>query len=276
MLIGQTGPRKRATPEELIAFVNEQRARYGWPPYDPSNPRRVSDPDAPPLDASALIDALERHQVSFVTVGGLAAQWQGAGRPTKDLDICPAWDRENLDRVASALRELGARLSGSDAPPEGLAMPLDGIMLSRMEITTWRTDRRHRHTAWHPPRRPLGPRPLRQLRENAILVEVGEHTVLVAALKDIIRSKEIADRPPDREALPELRENAEEIAESLRARDAGIAWCAFLWPLWCFSAFLTLWCFFAFLTFFPAQPVTAIFVTWWITARSAQRIRSAS
>ena len=38
VLIGQTGPRKRATPEELIAFVNEQRARYGWPPYDPSNP----------------------------------------------------------------------------------------------------------------------------------------------------------------------------------------------------------------------------------------------
>ena len=38
VLMGQTGPRKRATREELIAFVNEQRARYGWPPYDPSNP----------------------------------------------------------------------------------------------------------------------------------------------------------------------------------------------------------------------------------------------
>jgi hypothetical protein len=40
VLMGQTGPgpRKRATREELIGFVNEQRARYGWPPYDPSNP----------------------------------------------------------------------------------------------------------------------------------------------------------------------------------------------------------------------------------------------
>ena len=38
VLMGQTGPRKRATPEELIAFVNEHRARHGWPPYDPSNP----------------------------------------------------------------------------------------------------------------------------------------------------------------------------------------------------------------------------------------------
>jgi hypothetical protein len=40
----------------------------------------VSDPDAPPLDADALIGALERHKVSFVAVGGLAAQWQGAER----------------------------------------------------------------------------------------------------------------------------------------------------------------------------------------------------
>jgi hypothetical protein len=34
----------------------------------------VSDPDAPPLDPDALISALERHKVSFVAVGGLAAQ----------------------------------------------------------------------------------------------------------------------------------------------------------------------------------------------------------
>ena len=44
-----------------------------------------------------------------------------------------------------------------------------------------------------------------QLRENAILLEIGEHAILVASLQDIVRSKEIADRPPDHEALPELR-----------------------------------------------------------------------
>ena len=166
----------------------------------------MSDPDAPPLNTRALLDALARHQVSFVAVGGLAAQWQGGGRPTNDLDVCPAWDRENLDRVASALRELGARLSGSDAPPEGLTMPLDGVMLSRMEITTWRTDAGDidillgipRESRWDLAR-------YEQLRENAILLEIGEHTVLVASLEDIVRSKEIADREPDREALPELR-----------------------------------------------------------------------
>ena len=164
----------------------------------------MSDPDAPPLNTRALLDALVRHQVSFVAVGGLAAQWQGAQRQTKDFDVCPAWDRENLDRVASALQELGASLSGADAPPEGLTMPLDGAMLFRMEITTWRTDAGDidillgipRDSRWDLAR-------YEQLRENAVLIEVGEHTVLVAALGDIIRSKEIANRPPDLEALPD-------------------------------------------------------------------------
>ncbi|MGH2835101.1 MAG: hypothetical protein ACRDLT_05270 [Solirubrobacteraceae bacterium] len=32
----------------------------------------------------------------LVMVGGIAATIHGAKRATKDLDICPAWDRENL------------------------------------------------------------------------------------------------------------------------------------------------------------------------------------
>jgi hypothetical protein len=160
------------------------------------------------LPAEGLnLSALERHQVSFVAVGGLAAQWQGAGRPTKDLDVCPAWDHENLDRVARALQDLGARLKIADSSPEGVAIPIDAVMLSRMEITTWRTDAGDldillgipRDSRWNLAR-------YEQLRENAIVLEIGEHTILVAALEDIIRSKEIANRPPDHEALPELRQ----------------------------------------------------------------------
>jgi hypothetical protein len=44
------------------------------------------------------------------------------------------------------------------------------------------------------------------LRENAAMLEIGGKTVIVASLEDIVRSKEIANRPPDHEALPELRE----------------------------------------------------------------------
>jgi len=70
----------------------------------------VSDPDAPPLNAGAILRALIDHQVDFVLVGGRAAQGHGAIRPTKDLDICPAWNDANLARVIAALRHLGAQM----------------------------------------------------------------------------------------------------------------------------------------------------------------------
>jgi hypothetical protein len=43
-----------------------------------------------------------------------------------------------------------------------------------------------------------------QLQEHALTLEIEGIIVRVAPLNDIIRSKEIADRPADREALPEL------------------------------------------------------------------------
>lgn len=167
----------------------------------------MSDPDAPPLDPEALIGALERHEVAFVAVGGVAAQWHGAQRPTKDFDVCPAWDGENLDRLAQALQELGARLKVPDGPPEGVAVMIDATMLARMEVGTWRTTAGDidvllgipRDGRWNLAR-------YEQLRENAVLVEIGDRTVAAASLEDIMRSKEIADRTPDREALPELRD----------------------------------------------------------------------
>lgn len=119
----------------------------------------MSDPDAPPLNTRALLDAFAHHEVSFIAVGGLAAQWQGAQRHTKDMDVCPAWNPENLDRVAQALRDLGACLKITDSPA-AFAIPLDSALLSRMDHNVAHRRRRPRHPARHPPRRPLGPRPL--------------------------------------------------------------------------------------------------------------------
>jgi hypothetical protein len=45
----------------------------------------------------------------------------------------------------------------------------------------------------------------RQLNDNAVIYDVGGQHVLIASLEDIIRSKELANRPADHAALPELR-----------------------------------------------------------------------
>jgi hypothetical protein len=52
----------------------------------------VGDQPRPHSARSVLADLL---------VGGLAAQARGATRLTKDLDICPAWSTENLERTVA-------------------------------------------------------------------------------------------------------------------------------------------------------------------------------
>jgi hypothetical protein len=62
---------------------------------------------------------------------------------------------------------------------------------------------------------PLNTRALLDAFErHRVSLEIGESTVLVAALQDIVRSKEIADRPPDHEALPELRRLRDDAIDS--------------------------------------------------------------
>ena len=47
------------------------------------------------------------------------------------------------------------------------------------------------------------------------VVALGELEIPIAALGDIILSKEIADRPADRDALPELRRLRDELEDQL-------------------------------------------------------------
>jgi hypothetical protein len=49
-------------------------------------------------------------------IGALAARLQGFPRLTADADITPARDRDNLERLAAALRELDARVYTESVP----------------------------------------------------------------------------------------------------------------------------------------------------------------
>jgi hypothetical protein len=60
-------------------------------------------------------------------------------RVTKDLDLCPAWSAENLERVAAALRDLAARMKIGEGSIELLEVALDAKTLANMEIVPWRT-----------------------------------------------------------------------------------------------------------------------------------------
>lgn len=65
----------------------------------------------PELDPGAIVRCLNRHGVTYVVIGGIAAQVHDLPVPaTIDIDITPARDRKNLERLAEAFDDLDAGL----------------------------------------------------------------------------------------------------------------------------------------------------------------------
>ena len=156
------------------------------------------------FDPFAILDALARHDVRYLAVGGWAAVQHGGSRPTGDLDIVAQWTVENLQRLAAALQELGAELRVSD--DETLAVPqIDGVLLSRMEIGNWQTRCGVLDVLKGIPRAsPQDRIGYEQLITDAVAVEIRGNVVRIAGLADLVRSKQVINRPKDHEALPEL------------------------------------------------------------------------
>ena len=159
------------------------------------------------FDPDRILEVLDRHGVEYVLVGGVAARVHGAGRATADIDCVPATDEENLQRLADALDELGARLRvGGMTDEEARQLPLrvDATTLAAFGSSTWMTDAGPLDLLVEL-RDPAGGRhPYGDLASRALDVTVGDVTIRVASLDDIIASKTYAGRPKDLDALPEL------------------------------------------------------------------------
>lgn len=157
----------------------------------------------PHFDPVAILRALVAGGVEFVLVGGLAAAVRGSPTVTYDVDIAPRQSPENLARLAAVLHALGAvRFTDPDAPleeprperfterVEQFAAPIGYIDVLRSLRAVGGFD---------------------DLAGRAERVEVGDVTVVVADLDDVIRSKEAAGRPKDLAQLPALRALREQL-----------------------------------------------------------------
>jgi hypothetical protein len=152
-----------------------------------------------------MLRLLERHEVRYVLIGGLAATLHGSPLRTGDADICPATDPRNLDRLAAALREMEARLRTPDTE-QGVPFLCDGPFIAGMSVLTLAT----RFGDFDVSQQPAGTAGYDDLIGKCVHYHLAELSVPVAALEDIIRSKEAAGRRKDREALPTLRTLLEE------------------------------------------------------------------
>ncbi len=143
-----------------------------------------------------LLGALERHQVRYVLVGGLALNLHGVERATMDIDLALALDAGNLHRFILAARELKlspvAPVSLEDLANEdkrkdwieskhmvafGLRAPEPGTpMIDALIVETL---------------------PFEQLQKHCESRAIGTTRVSVASIDDLIEMKRLSARMQD-------------------------------------------------------------------------------
>jgi hypothetical protein len=168
-----------------------------------------------PLDPARVFDALDRHQVDHVTVGGLAVGVWAYERATKDTDIVvPDADAENDTRLDAALGDLHAEPLPLEAPGAralGIRWQLDA------NVQRWSTD----GGVLDVMRSPEGAAPYPELRARSEPTELLGARTRVVSRDDLVAMKLAAGRIQDLLDLDALLDprNSEPTRVRLRAVD---------------------------------------------------------
>jgi len=152
--------------------------------------------DKPILETGPLLDALDRNEVDFVVIGGVAGLAHGSAYPTYDLDIAYARDARNLERMATALRDIGITLRGA---PDDLPFKIDAKTLEAGMNFTFVTEFGEFDIVGHVD----GIRDYDDLRAHSEAQAVGGLPVRVASLNHLIGMKRRADRAKDQMMVEE-------------------------------------------------------------------------
>jgi hypothetical protein len=162
------------------------------------------------FDPGPALRVLVRHGVDFVLIGGIAAIVLGSSYSTSDLDIAYGRKRANLERLADALRELGATLRG--APPSVL-FQLDADALEAGLNFTFATKGGNLDVFGEPTGAPA----YEELKRRASAEQIEGVEIRVASIDHLIAMKEAAGREKDRLLASELRA----LSDTLRQPEPG-------------------------------------------------------
>lgn len=164
------------------------------------------------FDAEAIVRVLQRCEVEFVVIGGIAGQLWGSPTITQDLDICYAREKTNLERLAAALRELNAKLR---RVKDDVPFRLDARTLFNGDSFTFTTD----FGALDCLATPTGTNGYVDLKQAAEALPVGGgRKVWVCSIDDLIRMKRAASRRKDLLALEDLGALRDELTRRGRGR----------------------------------------------------------
>ena len=138
-----------------------------------------------------------RYEVRVVIIGGVAATLYGSAQLTNDLDVCYARDQTNLEKIASALQSVNAKLRGA---PEHLPFILDPKTLWRGLNFTFRTDIGNLDLLGEVP----GVGGYEEVLAGSVVFELFGFPFRVMDIGKLIIAKRTAGRPKDLIGIPEL------------------------------------------------------------------------
>ncbi|MGS5086093.1 DUF6036 family nucleotidyltransferase [Hydrogenophaga sp. A37] len=151
-----------------------------------------------------LFAALNRHQVGYVLIGGLAVALHGVERNTMDVDVCVVVTPDNLARLAAAARELKLQ-------------PMLPVSLSALEdietLKRWHTERHLQAFALRSDQLagvtldillfpPVNPQDMVQRAQR---LDIAGVQVPLACIDDLIALKQSAGRPIDLADIEHLK-----------------------------------------------------------------------
>jgi hypothetical protein len=159
------------------------------------------------FDPLGALRVLLAHDVRFIVIGGVAGAAHGSPLVTQDLDVCYDRSPDNLERLATALQQLHARLRGVE---DEVPFILDAKTLKAGDHFTFITDAGDLDILGTP----AGSAGYDDLASEAQETELDGLRVKVASLDDLMAMKRAAGRPKDLTALEILGALRDEISGS--------------------------------------------------------------
>lgn len=151
-----------------------------------------------------LFSALDRHQIDYVLIGGLAISLHGIERATMDIDVTVAMTPKNLSALVAMARGLGMT--------PVLPIELDNLT-DLDQLARWHRERNLEAFALRAPGATgvtldvllYPPVDFATLRTQAVTLKAGEVPVVVASIDDLIALKEAVGRPIDLSDIEHLK-----------------------------------------------------------------------
>jgi len=150
-----------------------------------------------------VFSALKNQGVRYVAVVGLAVVLHGFARLTADIDLILDLDADNARRAIEGL------VAGGLVPRP----PVDAFDFCDERIRrTWIAEKGMRVFSLWAPKNPMlevdlfveSPVPFPELWDRSVLVQIGDMSIRIASIKDLIALKRIAGRALDLEDIAAL------------------------------------------------------------------------